>query len=288
MRCLPEGYTPRAPGVGRAGMLVEPGGPGNTTVAPSDPPTDGVPGPGPANAPGAALTLTDLTWRGSEADGTSTVAGVTLHVPPGQSVALHSVPPGDAAELLNIVAGLRRPQSGQVTVDEVAVERLSGPALDDYVASRGLLNARLPLVPWLSAADNVLAALPPGQPDDPVHERAAQLLAITGVTHLTGPVGALTAEQQWRILIARGLRLSPRLVLATDPTPGLDSRAATAVLDLLMDVQAQFGFTLLLTIGRQATASHCQRLVRVVRATVVEDVLIKDDPWTRDRVDRIG
>jgi ABC-type phosphate/phosphonate transport system ATPase subunit len=113
-------------------------------------------------------------------------------------------------------------------------------------------------------------------------------MTITGAAHLTGPVGALTVEQQWRILIARELRMNPRLVLAEDPTPGLDSRAATAVLDLLMDVHAQLGFTLLLTADRQATASHCERLVRLLRDTVVEDELIKDDPWTRDRIDRIG
>lgn len=194
---------------------MEPGGPGNT---------------------GAALTLTRVTWRSSEADAEP---GVTLHVPPGQSVALYSEPAGDATELLNIVAGLRRPHSGQVMVDGVAVEQLRGPALDDYLAGRGLLYARFPLVPWLSA-------------------------------------------------IVRGLRLSPRLVLAEDCAPGLDSRSATAVMDLLMDVHAQFGFTLLLTVSRLATASHCQRLVRLAGAAVIEDELIADDPLTRDRVDRIG
>jgi hypothetical protein len=55
-----------------------------------------------------------------------------------------------------------------------------------------------------------------------------------------------------------------------------------------MDVHAQFGFTLLLSVGRLANASRCQRLIRLIRAAVVEDELIKDDPWTRDRVDRIG
>ncbi len=254
----------------------------------SGPPADGQPEPGQASVTGAELTLTRVRWRSGEADGTSPIAGVTLHVPPGQTVALHSTPPGDATELLSIVAGLRRPESGQVTVDEFAVERLSGTALDDYVASRGLVYTRIPLVPWLPAADNVLAALPAGQPEASMRERAEWLLAITGTAHLTGPVGAMTAEQQWRILIARALRLNPRLVLAEDPAPGLDSRAATAVLDLLMDVQAQFGFTLLLTIDRQATASRCQRVIRLVRAAVVEDELIKDDPWTRDRIDRIG
>ena len=241
------------------------------------------------NAPGAALTLTRVTWRGSEADDTSPTPGVSLHVPPGQSVALHSQPPGDATELLDVIAGLRRPRSGQVTVGEVAVDQLSGPALDRYHAGRGLISARFPLLPSLSATDNVLAALPTGRVDAAARERAAQLLAATGAAHLAGPVGTLPAERQWRILIARALQPHPRLVLAEDPTPGLDSRGATAILDLLTDVHALFGFTLLLTVGRLATASRCQRLVRLVGGAVVEDELIGgDDPWTRGRVDRIG
>jgi hypothetical protein len=50
-----------------------------------------------------------------------------------------------------------------------------------------------------------------------------------------------------------------------------------------------FGFTLILTIGRVATASCCQRLVSLVDGAVAEDVLIRgDDGWTRGRIDRIG
>jgi len=296
--------------VGRAGTLVQPGAPGfmswdpgglghdtwaartsgmMSPVARSGPPVGGRPGSGSANPPGAALTLTRVTWRASQADDTSAAQGVSLHMPPGQSAALHSEPPGDATELLDIVAGLRRPRSGRVTVDEVAVDGLSGPALDRYRAGRGLLSARFPLLPSLSVTDNVLAALPPGRIDAATRDRAAQLLAVTGAARLAGPAGALPAGQQWRILIARALLPGPRLVLAEDPAPGLDSRSATAVLDLLMDVHARFGFTLLLTVDRLAGASRCQRLVRLAGGAVVEDELTGgDDPWTRGRIDRIG
>lgn len=260
-----------------------------SSVIESGQPADGLPGHDWANASGAALSLTHVTWQGSPADDKSLTPGVSLYVPPGQSVALYGEPPGDTIDLLDIVAGLREPLSGRVTVDEVALDRLSCPELDRYRAGLGLISARFPLVPSLSVIDNVLAAPPGGGVDAATREWAAQLLAITGAAHLDGPVGAMPAEQQWRILIARALCTSPRLVLAEDPTPGLGSRAAAAVVDLLTDVHAQFGFTLLFAVGRLVTASCCQRLVRLAGRAVIEDVLIGgDDPWTRDRVDRIG
>jgi putative ABC transport system ATP-binding protein len=220
----------------------------------------------------------------------SSVRGVSLYVPPGQSLALHSEPVGDSTELLDVIAGLRRPLSGQVTVDGVDVDMLSSQALDRYRLGLGLLSARYPLVPSLSALDNMLAGLlPDGQHGIVTRDRAAQLLATTGVTHPAEPAGAVPPEQQWRALIARALRTSPRLILAEDPTPGLDSRGATAILDLLMDLQAQSGFTLLLAVARVVTSSRCERLVRLAGGGIIEDVLISgDDPWTRGRIDRIG
>jgi putative ABC transport system ATP-binding protein len=259
-------------------------------VIESGKPADGLPTPDAANASGVALSLTRVAWLGDAADDGSLTPGVSLHVPPGQSVALYGEPAGDAVELLDIVAGLHEPLSGKVTVDEIAVDRLSGQELDRYRAGLGLISARFPLVPSSSVIDNVLAAPPGGVGvDDATRERAEQLLAITGTARLAGPVGDLPAEQQWQVLIARALQTSPRLVLAEDPAPGLGPRAAAAILDLLTDVHAQFGFTLLLTVGRLVTASCCQRLVRLAGGAIIEDVLIGgDDPWTRDRVDRIG
>jgi putative ABC transport system ATP-binding protein len=98
----------------------------------------------------------------------------------------------------------------------------------------------------------------------------------------------VTAEQQWRVLIARAMLNEPQLVAADDPSPGLDSRAAAHVLDMLMDAQARFEFTLLLATRRLATAARCDRVVGLVDGQVTMDELIGDDAWTRGRVDRIG
>src|SRR5262249_55207290 len=160
-----------------------------------------------------------------------------------------------AAELLDVIGGLRRPRSGQILVDSIAVHRLRGVALDRYRGPRGLVSGRYPLLPSLAVFKNVLAAGPPPPLDAGIPRRGARLVEVTGAGHLKArQAGMLTGEEQWRILIARALLPSPRLVLAEDPSPCLDSPTATAVLDLLIDMQAQLGFTLLLATGGLATA----------------------------------
>lgn len=244
---------------------------------------------GGTNACGAALTLLRVV-SGTTEPPVAATPGVTLRVPPGQSVALLSRPASTSADLLDVVGGLRRARTGQVFVDDVAVHRLRGPQLDHYRGSRGLVSTRWPLLPSLSVTDNVLAALLSRRVDAQARDRAAQLLSVTGADQIAArPVESLTAEQQWRILIARALLQSPRLVLAEDPTPDLDPRNANAILDLIMEAHSLLGFTLLLSVSRTATASRCQRLVSLEDGAIIEDELIvSDDAWTRGRIDRIG
>jgi putative ABC transport system ATP-binding protein len=241
--------------------------------------------------PGVIVELHDVVYgrRGTESASFPAAAGISLAFPPGQSVALLSKPQHDGAELLDVIAGLTRPRSGQVRVDGVAVDHLSGAALDRYHARRGLVSARFPLLPSLSVTDNVLAALLAGRVDAATRGRAARLLELTGAARLTGRVNQLTAEEQWQIMVARALVSSPRLVLAEDPASSLDSRAAARVLDVLMDAHATFGFTLVLTADRLTSAVRCQRQVSLVDGIATEDQIITgDDAWTRSRIDRIG
>ncbi|HEX4655975.1 MAG TPA: ATP-binding cassette domain-containing protein [Streptosporangiaceae bacterium] len=238
---------------------------------------------------GAALTLAGVVLRGSTPARLAT-PGISLQVPPGQTVALASQPAASAIDLLDVLAGLRRPLSGQVSVDGIAVDRLRGRDLDRYRADRGLLAARFPLLPSLSVTDNVLAGRLSRHVDHAMRARAGHLLAMTGAAQLASdPVDILTPEQQWRVLIARALLPFPRLVLAEDPAPSMDPRAATAVLDVLLDAHARFGFTLLLSVSRIATASRCERLVSIVGGVIAEDEMTRaDDAGTRGRIDRIG
>ncbi len=238
------------------------------------------------DASGVAVTLTGVIVHG----GAPAAVGISLQIPAGQSVALHSHVDDSAIDVLDIVAGLRRPRSGQVIVGGIAVHRLSGAAMERYRADRGLLSQRFPLLSSLSVTDNVLAASPSRRADARAREQAAELLVLTGTGHLAAaPVETLTPEQRWRVLVARALLPGPRLVLAEDPTPSLEQRSATRILDLLIDAHGRYGFTLLLATDRLVTAARCRRLVTLAGGVVTADELSgDDDPWTRGRVDRIG
>jgi putative ABC transport system ATP-binding protein len=240
-------------------------------------------------ARGATVGLFNLVCASSGVPAGS-AAGLQLQVPPGQSVALVSHPATTATDLVDVISAVQRPRSGQVVVDGVAVHRLRRAELNRYRGGRGLISTRWPLLPSLSVTDNVLAPLLPRRVDGPARQCAAWILSITGAADIAAsPAEVLTAEEHWRVLVARALAPFPKLVLADDPTASLNPRAATAILDLLMDVQSLFGFTLFIAISRIATASRCQRLVTLRDGVIVEDHLIHgDDAWTRGRVDRIG
>lgn len=98
--------------------------------------------------PGAAIELTNIVCRaGAAGSGDSGIAGISLQVPPGQSLALLSQPAGTATALLDVIAGLRRPRAGELRVDGVAVQRLAGGEAGRYRAGRGLVSPRFPQDP---------------------------------------------------------------------------------------------------------------------------------------------
>jgi predicted ABC-type transport system involved in lysophospholipase L1 biosynthesis ATPase subunit len=237
-----------------------------------------------------AIELNNVACRASSAgSGDSGLADVSLRVPPGQSLALLSQPPGSATALLDVLAGLRRPRAGEIRMDGIAMHRLGGREASRYRAGRGLVSPRFPLLASLPVTDNVLATPSAGRPGGPTVERAAQLLEFAGVTRLTVPVEQLTAEERWRVMIARALVPGPRLLLAEDPATEVDSRAADRILDVLMDAHTGFGFTLVLAAERVAASVRCERRVCLVDGAVAEDEMTGDDDgWTRSRVDRIG
>jgi putative ABC transport system ATP-binding protein len=239
--------------------------------------------------PGAAIELSNVVCRAGAAGPGDSGAGVSLQVPSGQSLALRSKPHGGATALLDAIAGVRRPRAGEIRVDGIAVHRLSGREASRYRAGRGLVSPRFPLLASLPVIDNVLAVPSAGRPAGPALEWALELLEFAGVTRLTVPVEQLTAEERWRVMIARALVRGPRLLLAEDPATEVDSRAADQVLDVLMDAHARSAFTLVLTAERPAAAVRCERRVSLVDGTVAEDEITGDDDgWTRGRVDRIG
>ena len=214
--------------------------------------------------------------------------GLSLQVPPGQSLALLSRPHGTATALLDVIAGLKRPRAGELRVDGVALHRLGGREASRYRAGRGLVSPRFPLLASLPVTDNVLAAPSAGRP-------AGRMPSGRGAARVRRrhPADRSRGAADGRRTVAGhdrpGARAVPSPAAGRGSRDRVDSRAADRVLDVLMDAHARFGFTLVLVAERLAAAVRCERRVSLVDGAVAEDEITGDDDgWTRSRVDRIG
>lgn len=139
--------------------------------------------------------------------------------------------------LLNMLAGILTPTAGSVRIDGTDLY-----SLGDEELSR-LRNERIGLVPQghtalraLTVLDNVLLPAVLYNRDEAPAERARELLGRVGLGDLAEAAPTeLSGGELRRMAIARALLMDPAIVLADEPTAGLDHANATAVLTLLRD-----------------------------------------------------
>lgn len=169
----------------------------------------------------------------------------------GQRVALHGPSGSGKSTLLGLVSGQLSPTSGRLVVDGQDLSALTAARRRDWRARRiGFVFQDFPLIDHLSAADNVLLPyrISRALPLTPTaRQRAASLLDALGLArhHATRPSRLSQGERQ-RVAIARALVTQPALLLADEPTAGLDPAGAAGVLDLLWRLSEEQGLTLLM------------------------------------------
>src|SRR5262245_61980845 len=140
--------------------------------------------------------------------------------------------------LLNLVAGLDRPDAGTITIDGVDLATLDDDALTVLRRVKmGFVFQAFHVLPYLSVAQNVTLPLSLlGVADG---DASAQVVAILGAVGLADRGASMPRElsggEMQRVAIARALVHRPRLVLADEPTGNLDADSARHVLELLRD-----------------------------------------------------
>jgi putative ABC transport system ATP-binding protein len=200
------------------------------------------------------------------------LAEVSLTILPGQIVAVTGPSGAGKSSLLQLIGGLDIPDSGRILIDGVDIAELSGRHSAHFRGSVGFVFQRYHLLSNLSALDNVITPVLPLRVDFDKQKRGQELLAAVGLADQGDvPARELSGGQQQRVAIARALVNRPRLLLADEPTGNLDSRTGEEILDLLTELQAEHGMTMLLATHDSTVASQCQRLVGLRDGRVVSD-----------------
>jgi putative ABC transport system ATP-binding protein len=176
------------------------------------------------------------------------------------SVVLLSGPSGcGKSTWLALIAALVQPSAGSLTVAGQSLGQLSGVASDAWRATTiGFLPQKLHLSAALTVAQNLaMAQWAAGQAEDP--SRIRTTLDALGVADLAGrKPSQLSGGQAQRVALARAVLLSPKVVLADEPTASLDDEAAASAVQMLVQTARQFGATLVI-------ATHDGRVAPLVQ-----------------------
>lgn len=164
--------------------------------------------------------------------------------------------------LLHLLAGLDRPESGEIIVGGTAVHSLGETDLVRYRRRGvGIVFQQFNLIPTLDALGNVmLPGLLDGMAERDVRERARALLHELNLADRSAHrPDTLSGGEQQRVAIARALLLDPPVVLADEPTGSLDSTTSAALWKLLEQTAQRRGVTVLMVTHEPVAASYCRR-----------------------------
>jgi putative ABC transport system ATP-binding protein len=195
--------------------------------------------------------------------------GISLEVTRGETVSVVGPSGSGKTSLLMVVAGLERATSGRVAVNGTDITALHEDALARFRRdSVGIVFQDFHLVPTMTALENVAIPLEfAGRRD--AFERAAACLEAVGLgPRLSHYPGQLSGGEQQRTALARAFAPEPELLLADEPTGNLDGETGAQVIDLLFDLQARHGATLVLITHDPAIAKRCGREVRLLDGAI--------------------
>jgi len=219
------------------------------------------------------VSLVDVHLTLASAAGpVNVLRGLSLGIDAGETVGIVGPSGSGKSTMMMIVGGLERPTSGRVTVAGVDLGGLDEDGLARFRRDAlGIVFQAFHLVPTMTALENVAVPLEfAGRAD--AFEAAAEGLAAVGLQHrLLHYPGQLSGGEQQRVALARAFVARPKLLLADEPTGNLDGATGRLVMDLLFELQARHGTTLLLITHDPALAQRCDRVVRIGDGRVVDD-----------------
>ena len=195
---------------------------------------------------------------------------VSLHVAPGEFVAIVGESGVGKSTLLNCMAGLDSWNSGTVVLDGQDLGKLNDEQLARLRREKtGFVFQAFHVLPHLSVAQNVaLPLMLLGQHDD---ARVQAMLDAVGLTGLGERLPQqLSGGQLQRVAIARALIHAPKLLLADEPTGNLDPRTAERVMDALIDQMRLSGAAMVLVTHSVAAAQRADRVLTLT-ATGLEE-----------------
>lgn len=208
--------------------------------------------------------------RGGQASTLNILQDIDIEVMPGEAVAIVGASGSGKSTLLGLLAGLDVPTSGKVSLDGTDMVGLDE---DGRAALRaralGFVFQSFQLMSALTALENVMLPLELAGADN-ARVSATSMLERVGLgERLRHYPKHLSGGEQQRVALARAFVVRPKVLMADEPTGNLDAATGSGVIDLLFELNAEAGTTLVLVTHDEALAARCARVVRLAAGRVV-------------------
>src|SRR5579871_4312710 len=203
------------------------------------------------------------------------VDGVSLEVRSGEFVALLGSSGSGKSSMLNLIAGLDRPTSGSVFVQDRDLAKLSREELAKYrLHIVGMVFQSFNLIASMTIAENVELPLRFAEVERSRRESLArEALDRVGLrARMDHRPSQLSGGEQQRAALARALINRPKLLLADEPTGNLDSHTGTEIMDLVREFNQQLGMTVVMVTHERALAErYAQRMIFLADGKLIDD-----------------
>ncbi len=200
--------------------------------------------------------------------------GVDLDIHAGEFMAIAGPSGSGKSTLLNLIGALDTPTGGSITVEGHELAGMSEGALARLRRDRiGFVFQAYNLIPVLTALENVEYVMQlQGVPSGERRETATRILTEVGLGEMLDrkPV-ELSGGQQQRVAVARAIAASPAIVLADEPTANLDTTTGEQLLEMMRDLNREFGTTFVFSTHDPMVMEMASRLVRLRDGKVESD-----------------
>ncbi len=199
------------------------------------------------------------TYRQGSSD-IKVLTDLNLSVSRGESVAILGQSGSGKSTLLSLIAGLDRPSSGTIFMNDKEINQLSEKQLSEFRSHNlGIVFQQFHLMSNLTALENISLPLEIFKDPD-AKTKALQVLQLVGLEQRKNHFPSeLSGGEKQRVAIARAFVVRPKILLADEPSGNLDKDTGDNIMNLIFEACKEHQTTFILVTHNEELASNCDR-----------------------------
>ena len=227
------------------------------------------------------LNIENLTKvYGNNSNQTKALNGITFQVMPGEFLGIMGSSGSGKSTLLNCIATVIHPSCGIIQVEGDNLQKLKGQELAEYRGKTvGYLFQSFELLDNLTGRENIL--LPTSLHSIPENESSQRLNQLASYLEITDILdkfpSKMSGGQRQRVAAARALILTPKMILADEPTGALDSKNARNIMEKLSGLNQDEQATILMVTHDSNAASFCKRILFIQDGMIFHEIRRGDE-----------